>query len=512
VRDLNSRNGVKLGGVAVRESLIREGDRMRIGEFDVVLRDVRRPATGAGPNEPRTGSTLGRVPLEDAQSTDVRSINELGSQAVSAEHLSALLDLGQALLAEDDEAARLTVLCAHLVREPISCASAMLLRVAVDADGEPIAGEAEVLARDSDAGAGVNLSYISRTTLRRACVDNAPVLASNAGDRQIDINISLDLSRAAIAAIACPIHRRPGSVDLLYVTLNPEQAGEALLGLMRLVARQLEQSSSLIRARQYAEEQARIRADLEQAQAIQQRLLPRELPERNVQLAIGFEPSRWVGGDYVDAVELPDGRDLLVIADVVGKGLPAAMIAALLHAMIHAGVRGAEAADRPYELAASITALNRYLLAFLPEGAFVTLAALTLDGESGEMRYVNAGHPPPIVATAAGGSRFLAAGLHTPLGVLEQPYTETTQTLERGDWLVLFTDGVTEMPGRESKMLGLDGTRAVVERVNAAFNASDDVAADALANRLTAELDDILSGRLAGDDRTFLLARRADER
>jgi serine phosphatase RsbU (regulator of sigma subunit) len=265
-----------------------------------------------------------------------------------------------------------------------------------------------------------------------------------------------------------------------------------------------------------------ISGEIERASRLQRRLLPRpqrlEIP--GVDVSIGFEPCRWVGGDYVDVLPTPDGRVFLIVADVSGKGLPAALISSSLHTMVHTGLRAGLGVVR------LIDQLNAYLCETLPESSFVTAVAVMLNPATGEVQCVNAGHPPALVVDPDGGHRRLHSAVNLPLGVDLEPMQWQTDQLEPGHLLTLYTDGITEtVPDGAKRMLGPDGFAQRLEEIyNYASNATTPLPAgigepsgllgpvlpelDELAQRLSGLLNVLCGSRMAADDRTFLLARR----
>jgi sigma-B regulation protein RsbU (phosphoserine phosphatase) len=182
-----------------------------------------------------------------------------------------------------------------------------------------------------------------------------------------------------------------------------------------------------------------LKGDLEVARQIQFGLLPFEPYERaGVAIQASMRPANTVGGDYFDIVELARGRLAIVIGDVAGKGMPAALLMALLQGslrtLLTAGLHGREL----------LTALNAHLVANIPPNRLVTLFYGELDPENGEIRYINAGHNPPFLLRVRGGTVRLEA-TSMALGVLPEASFEEGQVFfEAGDRLFLYTDGVTE--------------------------------------------------------------------
>jgi serine phosphatase RsbU (regulator of sigma subunit) len=181
-----------------------------------------------------------------------------------------------------------------------------------------------------------------------------------------------------------------------------------------------------------------LKGDLEIARQIQFGLLPFEPWERDgVSVHAAMRPANTVGGDYFDVIDLGGGKLAVAVADVAGKGMPAALLMALLQGslrtLITAGFRGAELIDK----------LNAHLHANIPANRLVTLFYCELEVESGALSYVNAGHNPPFLMGAGGLLRLAATDI--ALGVLpEARFTQAAATLARGDRLFVYTDGVSE--------------------------------------------------------------------
>jgi serine phosphatase RsbU (regulator of sigma subunit) len=195
-------------------------------------------------------------------------------------------------------------------------------------------------------------------------------------------------------------------------------------------------------------ERERIEQELRTARAIQHAFLPREVPAfPEWRLVPYYQPAREVGGDFYDFLSLPDGQLGLVIGDVTGKGVPAAMVMATVHTMLRAAARGTAS---PGEVLARI---NDLLVAELPEGMFVTCFYAILDPASGQIRYANAGHDPPYRRRAGDVARLWATGM--PLGIMPgSDYEEDATILAPGDSLLLYSDGLVEAHDPTREMFG----------------------------------------------------------
>jgi sigma-B regulation protein RsbU (phosphoserine phosphatase) len=182
----------------------------------------------------------------------------------------------------------------------------------------------------------------------------------------------------------------------------------------------------------------RLRQELEEAREIQQGLLPRKLPKfSGFELATDWQPAHTVSGDYLAAFKLDEQRAALCIADVCGKGLPAA----LLMSNMQAALKSASAETlTPRDLCARV---NAVMCANTPENRFITCFYAVLDTNSRKLVFTNAGHNPPLLVRDEECIRLSQGG--QVLGVFrDSQYVQSEVELRAGDRLVMFTDGLTE--------------------------------------------------------------------
>jgi serine phosphatase RsbU (regulator of sigma subunit) len=187
-----------------------------------------------------------------------------------------------------------------------------------------------------------------------------------------------------------------------------------------------------------------MKRDLQIAKEIQAWLLPAQPPDiPGVQIAFATKPANTVAGDYYDVFARPGSAApktfLIAIADVAGKSVPAAMLMATFQASLKT------LSDTPGPLTELVARINRYACTNSQNGRrFTTAFIAEYDPATKKLTYVNAGHNNPIVLRRSGAAEQLDAG-GMPLGILEgAPYASGEVTLEAGDWLVAFTDGVVE--------------------------------------------------------------------
>jgi sigma-B regulation protein RsbU (phosphoserine phosphatase) len=192
--------------------------------------------------------------------------------------------------------------------------------------------------------------------------------------------------------------------------------------------------------------------ELNRAREIQQALLPKEIPQiEGFEVAGTWEPARIVGGDYFDVIKLSEQKLGICIADVVGKGVPAALFMANVQATVRA--YASESAS-PAWLCQRV---NSVVCANITAEKFVTLFYGILDARQKTMEYVSAGHPRPILKNASGEVTQLDNG-GAALGVFPNwRYEDSFVQLAPGDRLVLFTDGITEAARPDGEQFGEEG-------------------------------------------------------
>jgi len=187
-----------------------------------------------------------------------------------------------------------------------------------------------------------------------------------------------------------------------------------------------------------------LKGDLEIARDIQLAMLPSGERRAGYATIAGItRPANTVGGDFYDVIDLPDGRVVVALGDVAGKGSPAALLMALLLAMMRTLV------DEGLETARLMARLNLQVARQSPASRFITLFYGLYDPGTGVMQYVNAGHLPPLLFRASGSVERIGGGSGgnggLALGMFEHAtYNAHEVTIGPGDTLVMYTDGITE--------------------------------------------------------------------
>jgi serine phosphatase RsbU (regulator of sigma subunit) len=255
----------------------------------------------------------------------------------------------------------------------------------------------------------------------------------------------------------------PELLGVLY--LESRTHATSVTGLDRQVLQTLAVESATVienaRLFRVARENERSLHELAVARSIQQGLLPRQLPKTDYfEVKAVTMPCRTVGGDYYDVIPLPGGRYGITVADVSGKGLPAAMMAVTLQ-----GVFSGFASVDP-SLEDLFSKVNGFLCERTPMDMYATVFYGVLD-RSGRLNFVNAGHVPPLIIRAAGGVEALGFA-NFPLGMFPGIEFEVRSAqLEPGDQVFIFSDGVTEAQNAGHDFFGEERLTAILEECGA---------------------------------------------
>ena len=243
-----------------------------------------------------------------------------------------------------------------------------------------------------------------------------------------------------------------------------------------------------------AREQERTRHEMSLASGIQSSLLPRSLPQTpHFELHALTRPCQTVGGDYYDVIALPGGRYGFTVADVSGKGLPAAMMAVMLQ-----GAFDAVAAGDP-NLEELFQRVNDYLCERTPSEMYATLFYGVLD-PAGRFDFVNAAHPAPLVLRASGEVTLLGSS-NFPIGMFPDiRFTMQTAQLQPGDQVVIFSDGVTEAQNTSRDFFG-------EARLKEFLEASPELPVQETCGRIVEAVEHFAGLAPQADDITVVIAR-----
>lgn len=199
-------------------------------------------------------------------------------------------------------------------------------------------------------------------------------------------------------------------------------------------------------------ERERLEREMHLAAEIQRQILPKGAPSVPGYQIVGWNrPARQVGGDYYDLLALPDGRVELVVGDVSGKGIPAALMVSTLHSALRLLL------DQAGFGPSLLERLNRHILESSAANKFITMLMAELEPRTGLLRYLNAGHNPGFLVRAADGRVEELSSSGVPLGLLPNSrYQPRELVVEPGDIVCLYSDGITEAESIDEEELGTE--------------------------------------------------------
>ncbi len=249
-------------------------------------------------------------------------------------------------------------------------------------------------------------------------------------------------------------------------------------------------------------ERERIKSELEVATRIQDSCLEHDFTEfnklDNVEIIAKMRPAKEVGGDFYDVFMIDDKHLCYLIADVSGKGVPAAIFMSMAKTYIKTyatlGLPLAEVASKA----------NNQLCYKNEQGMFVTAFICVLDLETNEVKFINAGHNRPFVKKANGEFEMIPAKVNLVFGMMEDiPYKEQSFVLEVGDAIYMYTDGVTEAVNPKDELLG---DAYAKEMLNKHIDKSSDV--ESFVDTMFEEVDAFADGAMQADDITMVYLSR----
>jgi serine phosphatase RsbU (regulator of sigma subunit) len=477
LRDLGSLNGTRLNGVRVGgEQPLRDGDTIGMSDWSLVFHDAEAPS------DPALLAAGAR--LRDVTDLATRTDLDIGAMARQSRILGVLTRAAAAVVSTPSAEALLDALLGHLL-EAVPARRGV---VALFEGSPPSPAVAAARAAEGAPSRTIDAAVAERV-LRTQGAFLAPRVATGDGSVQSVLCAPLWFSGPPQEP-----ERIAGCVAL-EAPAEPTPFEEEHLRLVTAVANLAASRLESLRLREETADKRRLEEDLRGAARIQASLLPDETPALpGWELAGSSRLCSEVGADYYD-FSLDDGGLLLVLGDVAGKGLAAALLMASLRAAVRALWR--EGAPLPRVVAG----VNDSLRQTVPENRFATLFAARLDAGTGELLWVNAGHAGPLVVRRDGRLEVLEA-TGTILGAFaDATWDERRAVLGPGDVLVLLSDGVVEAARAASSGLG-------PERLAAVVRASGGGSASALLASLQAAVEAGLGGARRADDHTFVVLRR----
>ena len=507
LEDLGSRHGTFVNGEKVLKHELKAGDRVEFGVPDSYQLLYVGDDDGA-----TIGDLVERIDAPAPQQAGPRELHHLGVLLDVARTLSSGLSLEDILTAVVDAAIQLTrtergVL---LIKN-----SAGELHTAVARNAQKTTLRPEEIQVSKSI-----VKRVANTQREMIATDEganaAGVVAAGAGGPGALTDSSMfDQSQSMFrlslrTIVALPVAKLP-VIEMMDATIPTRQS--ELLGVLYLDSRAPSSAFSALdrevlhtlareaatvveNARLFADARAKARLDheIEIASQIQQRLLPKELPNLpGIAVAGSTLACYSVGGDCFDVIPLDRGRLGFFVGDISGKGISAALLATLLQGIFFT------TASMDLDLPSVFAKVNRYLCEHSSEERYATVFYGVLD-KSGRFDYVNAGHVPPMIRRVTGAIDALSSE-NLPVGLFEEAeYKCSTVNLSPGEFFVIYTDGVSEAVNVRSEMFEESGLRAVLEKFTGQ-------AATELAQTIQGELRGFTQGAAQSDDITMLVVQ-----
>ncbi len=517
LQDLGSANGTLYNGEALEgEVALASGGRIQIGETEIVFDEGLSGSLASGkmiadagfealatlvPNATdRTTSGLLEA-IEDARtqppSTNASGQKNAAAVAAASPHtnqsdlLALISKVGVTLLASATLNETLQQIAA-LVFEAVPAERCLIMMR--ENDGEDL--KVKVASVRNQAGE-VGEIRVSRTVLNEVIGEGKSVLTSNAQTDPRFMSTTMTM-QGIRSVLAVPLGVGEKVFGIIYAD-SPiadarftEDHMKVLTTLASVAAIRVE-NARLVEDRL---NQERLTRELQLAREIQQRFQPTSAPP-----VPGYElqgisfPCYEIGGDYYDFIQREDGRLVIALGDVSGKGTAAALLMSSLHAAIHAQ------ASSNNSLSDTITAVNRYLAANIPSNRFVTLFYAELDPQTGALSFLNAGHNPPLIVRAAGTMEQLDSG-GLPLGIMpDARFREGRTQLQPGDALIIYSDGVSESTDPHGEEFG-------ETRLYEAVAGNLAATASGLRDCIESAITKFAQGTPSADDITLVIVKR----
>jgi len=491
VEDLNSKNGTLLNGERLSgRRRLQVGDRITVGRvtllFDDPVEAADRTVLFVPDDTLPTSSTASvRTNLEEVVGEDSDGLEAaLKSPAIAGTpRVQALLEAGREL-ADHRPLPELFKVILELAANSVGATRGVVLTL----EG------AQLVPR---AARGEHF-VISRAVRDRVIGGKESLLILDASQDEMLRGSMTIVSQKVKSLMAVPLQTVNKVTGLIYLDspefIRPFTSEDlTLLTVMANIAAVRIENARLVEVEQA---ERMMKKELEQAAEIQRGLLPKDAPKVDGLELAGFSVAcRSVGGDYFDYLELSDGRIGLLVGDVAGKGLSAAMLMSNLQARVQILSEDVE------DLSAMMSRLNKSICGNCPGNRFITFFLGICDPRTGELWYSNAGHNPPYLMRSDGDIEMLTVG-GPVLGILKvAPYRAEKLTMQRGDVLVMFSDGVTEARSPDDEEYG-------EERLLAELSSLRRATAQEIRKVMQDSVERFMGTAPAADDITLVVARK----
>ncbi len=493
--DLGSANGTRYNGSPVSSPIpLTSGGEIQIGETSIIFEDERLRAS--------KNATLIADNTEALDPSKTIAFNRntnptaeiLESQFSTRTELLALISkVGVALLSSSGLDETLNQV-ASLVFEAVPAERCVImLRDETAEDGMKI-----TVARMRGKEEQLEEVRISRTVMEEVMKKGNSVLTSDAQhDPRYASQTMLLLGIRSVLAVPLSVSQNE-VFGIVYADSPTEKASFSeehlnILTTLASVAAIRVENAKLLEERF---EKERIKNELELATEIQQRFQPSAPPVMDGYEFQGISFSCYeIGGDYYDFIPTGEGKMLIALGDVSGKGTAAALLMSSLHAAIHGQVAAKTSLEQ------TVKSVNEYLAENTPTNRFVTLFIAELEPATGVLKYINAGHNPPLIGHVDGTVKLLESG-GFPLGIIPMAEFEVgTAKLEPNEALIIYSDGVSEANNLKGDEFGMERLTQVVSKNLKASAAG-------LRDKVESALSAFTQTAPANDDITLVIVKR----
>lgn len=481
IEDRGQMNGVFVNGEKIERRALRNGDSIRLGldpDCEVIFRNDVSTASGS---HSRFRDLLGELGAKDSDDLDgLRVLLE------AATLLQSGLPLDSVLATILDHAIGVTRADRGMFLE-FGESGQMSVRIGRDKAANNLLPEAM----------NPSQTVVRQSLEQRSIVINEDIMLA-------DLNVQTAMSvvvQMLRSAVVLPLYSGAGEsgggqelLGAIYLdskaTSTFSELNKQILEALGAQARSILDNARLV---QREHERQRLEQELSIARAIQQSLVPQGIQDYPHFAVTGIhKPCHEVGGDYFDVFPLQDGRVALLVADVSGKGLGAALLTTMLQGALSGLTLGIE----PVKL---VSHLNNFLCDHATVGRYATMFFGVLD-QQGLLEYVRAGHPSPLIARGDTASELYTGGSF-PIGLLSEATFEANHIqMQPGDTLVVFTDGVSEAEDTEQNLFGIEPLKELLGR-------SGSLPLTVLQREVLNAVNRFSAGTKQSDDITLLLVR-----
>ncbi len=495
LEDLGSGNGTYLNGKRIAgRTPLKADDRLKLGP--ILLRFETGSPARRRPTEPEQQLNV-EISGEDnptiVESTEVTG-GFVGLEVQPEAKLRAVIEITRCLAGTVDLQAIVPLILDTLFGIfPQADRGCILLKDLETGQMVPVAQKH----RRSDADETVKLS---RTILNKVLKDRAGILSADAtSDSRFEAAASI--SSLTIRSMMCvPLLGLDGE-PMGVINLDTQDVLSRFtkddLELLLAVAGQAALSYESARLLTSHMEKLKQDSEIAIAKNVQQALLPKSLPQvEGYDFFASYDTALAVGGDYYDAILLANGKICLSFGDVAGKGVPASLVMSRISSVVQSTLRYVD------DVGEAVEAVNNHMCASAVEGRFVTYILAIIDTHSHEMRLVIAGHMSPMVRKPDGTiEEFDEEAVGIPVGVLEDyPFDVLSRTIEPGETVLFYTDGVSEAMNPKGDLYG-------DKRVREFLRKSHGTPAE-IGKALLADVRTHAQGRSQNDDITIMVFGR----